>query len=515
MTPAAPMLLHTPEQASQWLHQRVTGKLRTDSRCVRPGDGFLAWPGAASDARHHVPAALAQGAAACLVEHKGLVAFDLSGDCLAGYADLKAACGPIATAYFEHPSRQLDVMAITGTNGKTSTAWWLAQALDKLSLEGGAAYTLAPTGLVGTLGIKKLPQTGVPPEVSSVLQATGLTTPDPVLLQSYLRQLADAGSRACIMEASSIGLAEHRLAGTRIRVAIFTNFSQDHLDYHGSMAAYWGAKARLFSWPGLGAAVINIDDAKGAELAATLQNSGLDIWTVSCHYPARLRAQGITYQDSGLCFSVQEGGQTHVLVTGLIGVYNVSNLLGVLAGMRCLGVPLDAAVQACRGLGPVPGRMQRLGGKGQPLAVVDYAHTPDALDKALTALQPVAQQRGGKLWCVFGCGGDRDTTKRPLMAAVAEKNADQIVVTSDNPRSEKPETIIGQILLGLSHRDAVHVQGDRALAIAQTLAQAHPADVVLIAGKGHEDTQEIAGIKLPFSDVAQVQAALLMRRGKP
>lgn len=510
----APVLLHTPEQASQWLHQRVTGQLRTDSRFVRPGDGFLAWPGAASDARQHVSVALASGAA-CLVEYQGLAAFDLSGDSLAGYAGLKAASGPIAAAYFEHPSRRLDVVAVTGTNGKTSTAWWLAQALE--SLPPGAPSTDAPalTGLVGTLGLKKLPQAGGSLPADPALQATGLTTPDPVLLQSYLRQLVDAGSRACIMEASSIGLSEHRLAGTQIRVAIFTNFSQDHLDYHGGMTAYWEAKAALFNWPGLQAAVINIDDSKGAELAASLQARGLAIWTVSYQSPAHLRAQNITYQGGGLHFSIQENGQNHTLATQLIGQYNVSNLLCVLAGLRCLGVPLDAAVQACGNLGPVPGRMQRFGGIAQPLAVVDYAHTPDALDKALAALRTVALQRGGKLWCVFGCGGNRDTTKRPLMAAVAEKNADQVVVTSDNPRHEKPETIISQILLGLSHCDSVHVQADRALAITQTLAQAGAADVVLVAGKGHEDTQEIAGIKHAFSDAAQVQAALAARRSKP
>lgn len=516
MAAAAPLVqLRTPEQACQWLHQRISGQLRTDSRCVHPGDGFIAWPGAATDARQHVPAALARGAAACLVEHDGLAAFGLSGDSLASYAGLKAASGPIAAAYFEQPSCQLDVVAVTGTNGKTSTAWWMAQALDNLAQRKATTTPPAPTGLVGTLGIKKLPQNNAKSESAAELQNTGLTTPDPVLLQAYLRQLADAGSRACIMEASSIGLAEKRLAGTQISVAIFTNFSQDHLDYHGSMLAYWQAKAALFSWPGLRAAVVNTDDAKGAELAATLRGTGLDLWTVSSQHPARLQALGITYQGSGLCFSVQEGGQTHSLATELIGHYNVSNLLGVLAGMRALGVPLDAAVQACRHLTPVPGRMQRLGGAGQPLVVVDYAHTPDALDKVLAALRPVARQQGGKLWCVFGCGGERDNSKRPLMAAVAEKNADQVVVTSDNPRREKPEHIISQILLGLSHGEAVHVQADRALAIAQTLAQVDSTDTVLIAGKGHEDTQEIAGIKVPFSDVWHAMAALAKRGDKP
>ncbi|MDB5941799.1 MAG: murE, partial [Ramlibacter sp.] len=203
-----------------------------------------------------------------------------------------------------------------------------------------------------------------------------------------------------------------------------------------------------------------------------------------------------------------EGAEPHVLATGVVGQFNVSNLLGVLGAMRSLGIPLADAVRACTALLPVPGRMERLQQPGRPLVAVDYAHTPDALDKALLALQPLAAQRGGELWCVFGCGGDRDPVKRPLMAAVAEKNADRVVVTSDNPRSEKPETIISQILLGLSHNECVQVQADRALAIAETIAAAAPQDVILLAGKGHEDYQEVAGAKHPFSDQAHAQAAL-------
>ncbi len=487
------MELDTPLQAAQWLRERVTGALQADSRRIGLGDGFIAWPGAATDGRKYVPAAMAQGAAACLVEKSGADAWGFSGDTVALYAQLKAATGPIAAAYYEDPSKQLDVLAVTGTNGKTSTAWWLAQALSAVQ-----SPAPIPCAVVGTLG------TGVPPRV----EFNGLTTPDPVLLQRQFRRFLDGGLRACAIEASSIGIVERRLDGTRIRVAIFTNFTQDHLDYHGSMQAYWEAKAELFRWPGLRAAVVNLDDARGASLAASLQDGGLDLWTVSCDRPARLTARGIGYDTQGLCFTVCEGDETHVLQTQLVGQYNVSNLLGVMAAMRALGVPLAAAVQACGGLLPVPGRMERIAVDGQPLVAVDYAHTPDALDKALTALRPLARQRGGTLWCVFGCGGNRDTTKRPLMAAVAEKNADRVVVTSDNPRGEKPEAIISQILLGLSHDRCVQVQADRALAIAQTLADAASADVVLIAGKGHEDYQEIDGVKLPFSDMEHARAAL-------
>ncbi len=483
--------LHCPDEAAQWLRSRVTGTLHCDSRQIAAGDGFIAWPGAATDGRQHVPAAIAQGAAACLVEHGGAQAFTFDSPAIAGYAELKAATGPIAAAYFEKPTQELDVLAVTGTNGKTSTAWWLAQALSN-------AQPPIPCGVVGTLGI------GRPPLVDFV----GLTTPDPVLLQRQFRHFVGDGVTACAIEASSVGIVERRLDGTCIRVAIFTNFTQDHLDYHGTMQAYWAAKAELFQWPGLQAAVINLDDEKGRELALSLRGGALDLWTVSCQEPARLMAREIGYADGGLRFTVQEGAERHALATNLIGQYNVSNLLGVIGAMRAMGVPLQEAVRACGSLLPVPGRMERLSVRGKPLVAVDYAHTPDALDKALQALKPLAVQRGGQLWCVFGCGGDRDPTKRPLMAAVVEKNADRVVVTSDNPRNEKPENIISQILLGLSHNECVHVQADRALAIADTIAKAAPEDVVLVAGKGHEDYQEVAGIKHAFSDQVHARAAL-------
>ncbi|MCJ0761972.1 UDP-N-acetylmuramoyl-L-alanyl-D-glutamate--2,6-diaminopimelate ligase [Variovorax terrae] len=489
--------LRTPAQAAQWLHSRMSGTLHVDSRRIGAGDGFIAWPGAATDGRQYVGAALAQGAAACLVEKAGVAAYGLGGDAVAVYEHLKAATGPIAAAFYGEPTRELDVIAITGTNGKTSSAWWLAQALSNVKHPAPI-----PCGLVGTLGI------GKPPEVV----ANGLTTPDPVLLQRHFRHFLDEGLAACAIEASSIGLAERRLDGTRIRIAVFTNFTHDHLDYHGSMEAYWQAKAELFRWPGLEAAVVNIDDMQGVDLAGTLANTPLNLWTVSCEGAARLQARDIGYGSQGLRFTVAEGPERHELETALIGQYNVTNLLGVIATMRALGVALAEAVQACRRLLPVPGRMDCLTEAGQPLVAVDYAHTPDALDKALAALRPLSTRRGGRLWCLFGCGGDRDPVKRPLMAAVAEKNADEVVITSDNPRSEKPEAIICQILLGLSHGDLARVQSDRALAIAETIGQAEPQDVVLIAGKGHEDYQEVAGIKHPFSDKDQARLALQRRK---
>lgn len=497
-------MLHSTTQAALWLKQNVTGTLRTDSRAVQPGDGFIAWPGAAVDGRSFVNAALQAGAAVCLVEAEGADAFDLPIGRVESYAGLKAATGAIAAEFFGDPSNDVAVLAVTGTNGKTSTAWWLAQALSALS-------PAMPCAMIGTLGVGRPPAAGAP-EVSSTAQgdvvSTGLTTPDPVQVQSALRRFTNEGLKACAVEASSIGIEEARLDGTQIRVALFTNFTQDHLDYHGSMDAYWQAKRRLFSWPGLHSVVLNIDDLRGVELAAALADGALDLWTVSTVRAARLQARAIAYRVSGIAFELVEGDMVLPVQTRLMGSYNVSNLLGVLAAMRALGVPLADAVQACSHLHPVPGRMECLGDEATPMVAVDYAHTPDALDHALAALRPLAQARGGKLWCVFGCGGDRDNSKRPLMGAIAAKLADQVVLTSDNPRSEKPEAIIAQILLGLPSCNTLQVQSDRALAIASTIAHAAAQDVILLAGKGHEATQEIAGVKAAFSDREHASKAL-------
>jgi UDP-N-acetylmuramoyl-L-alanyl-D-glutamate--2,6-diaminopimelate ligase len=496
--------LHTPVQAAQWLHGRVRGGLRTDSRLVGAGDGFIAWPGAARDGRQFVNGALARGALACLVERAGAEPYGFADDRIASYTGLKAASGPIAAAYYEQPSQQIDVLAVTGTNGKTSTSWWLAQALEALSPP-------VACGLIGTLGVGRASARAVGD--AGAVVSTGLTTPDPVLLQQTLRRFVDEGLAACAIEASSIGIAERRLDGTRIRTAIFTNFTQDHLDYHGSMDAYWSAKAELFDWPGLRAAVINLDDPKGVALAATLGSRTLALWTVSLRADAgaSLYAQDIRMGARGVQFMVCEGESRVPLTTQTLGDYNVSNLLGVIAAMRTLDVPLADAVLACHALQPVPGRMEFQGGIDLPLVVVDYAHTPDALAQVLQTLRPLATQRGGRLWCVFGCGGDRDPHKRPLMGAAAKRHADRVVLTNDNPRSESPEAIVAQIRPGLAGHGAVQVELDRSRAVALALGEADTRDVVLVAGKGHEDYQETAGVRSAFSDRQQVQQALRAR----
>ncbi|MBG6080900.1 UDP-N-acetylmuramoyl-L-alanyl-D-glutamate--2,6-diaminopimelate ligase [Rubrivivax gelatinosus] len=481
--------LKSPEAAARWLSSWVTGTLRTDSRLVQPGDAFIAWPGYANDGRRFVQQALDAGASTCLVELDGVEAFGFEDARVATLPELKAVTGDIAHAYFEHPSQRLKVVATTGTNGKTSTAWWTAQALTRLGQR---------CGVMGTLGV------GEP----GAVRATGLTTPDPVTLHAAFRGFVDQGFAACALEASSIGIVEHRLDAAEIDVALFTNFTRDHLDYHGSMAAYWEAKRRLFAWPGLQAAVINVDDEQGALLAA--EPLALDVWTYAVGGDARLVAREVRYVDGGLAFTLHEGDAAVEVRSTLIGEYNVHNLLAVIGGLRALGVALADAAAVVPALTPVPGRMQRVPGQDVEV-VVDYAHTPDALEKVLQALRPLAGARGGQLWCVFGCGGNRDATKRPLMGAIAARLADRVVATSDNPRDEAPCFILSQILAGVAGHDEVDVIEDRHEAIAFAVANAAPGDVVLLAGKGHEDYQEIKGVRRPFSDETEARAALARR----
>ena len=508
--PTRVTLFRDVDETLAWL-RRVAPQavLRTDSRQVLSGDVFIAWPGLAQDGRRHVPAALAAGAAACLVEADGIEAFDFGADArIAALPALKASTAPLAAAWHGHPSRLLDVVATTGTNGKTSTAWWLAQAL---SLAGRRC------GVVGTLGVGE-PPSRVAPEARVI--STGLTTPDPVTLQRALRDFAARGFAACAMEASSIGVTEHRLDAMKIDVALFTNFTPDHLDYHGSMAAYWQAKRALFDWPGLRAAVINIDDPQGAILADELRAEGrLEVWTCSTRpsaRPARLQAGDLRYDGAGLCLLLtEEAGAPVEVRTGLIGDYNAANVVGVIGVLRALGLPLAEVAALAADFTPVPGRMQRVeapaGAADLPQVVVDYAHTPDALEKALQALRPFAQARGGRLWCVFGCGGNRDATKRPVMGRIAQALADEVVLTSDNPRHESPAAILRDILAGCTPAPTLACLEDRAAAIATVLHDADAADVVLIAGKGHEDYQETAGVRHHFSDLEQAEAALQRR----
>lgn len=344
--------LKSPDAAARWLAEWCTGTLRTDSREVQPGDAFIAWPGYARDGREFVAAALAAGASTCLVEDGDVERFGFVDARVASLPGLKARTGEIAAAFFGKPTDVLDVIAVTGTNGKTSSAWWIAQASAQLGKR---------CGVVGTLGV------GEPP----ALVYNGLTTPDPVLLQAAFGRMRGEGFAACAIEASSIGIVEGRLAGTAVRVAVFTNFTQDHLDYHGSMDAYWAAKRALFGFPGLRAAVVNLDDPRGAGLAAEL--SGLDLWTTGIdRADARLNARGLHYTGEGLAFTLHEGAEAVAVQTGLIGDYNAANLLGVAGALRAQGHALADVARALAAVTPVPGRMQRVGnGRELPQVVVD------------------------------------------------------------------------------------------------------------------------------------------------
>jgi UDP-N-acetylmuramyl-tripeptide synthetase len=500
--------LHNTAEALAWLRQQGVAAITVDSRQVpglaAQGAGFVAWPGAARDGRAFVAQALKDGARACLVEAEGAEAFGFADARVAAVKGLKALSAEIAHGFYGEPSAQLKVVAVTGTNGKTSTSWWTAQALNALG---------QGCGVVGTLGVGRVGE----------VVSTGLTTPDPLTLHATFRHFVDQGLKAAAIEASSIGIEELRLHATHIAVAQFTNFTQDHLDYHGSMAAYWQAKRALFDWPGLQAAVINLDDEMGSPLLAHARVRGLACWSYGIegglNEGARLLAHRVSHQPGGLAFAVTErdeslqGKQDEALVQApVIGAFNVSNLLAVIGALRALGVPLAQAAEACSGLRGVPGRMEIVPAPvDAPLAVVDYAHTPDALQKALEALRPVAQARGGRLWCVFGCGGNRDPLKRPLMGAIADQQADQVVLTSDNPRGEAPAFILSQILAGVPGRDGVDVIEDRRAAIDHALVAAAPQDVVLIAGKGHETHQEVAGQRSHFSDVEEAARALRQR----
>lgn len=483
------------------------GQLRSDSRAVKPGDAFFAYPGERSDGRAYASQALARGASALLYEQNDQDSGQQWSVPSRGVRHLKRLSGPIAHAYFDAPTAHLQVLAVTGTNGKTSCSQWMAQGLQSLGRR---------SAVIGTLGAGR----------PDMLTDFGLTTPDALALQAQFADFRRQGVEAVAMEASSIGLEQHRLDGTCIAVAVFTNLTRDHLDYHGTMPAYARAKARLFAWPALRAAVLNLDDPWSATMRAALSSStpciayGIEASPAddaaraarAAHTGPRLLATAIESTAQGMRMTLDGDWGTAALETPLIGRFNVANLLAVASAWLALGVPFDAAVAQLRTLTPVPGRLQPVSvpGAAGPLAVVDYAHTPDALSNALAALRPVTQARGGKLWCIVGAGGDRDPGKRPLMGAVAERDADHAVITSDNPRSEAPEQILDDIVGGMSRAPRLR-DADRARTIAAVLDDAAVQDVVLIAGKGHEVYQDIAGVRHPFDDRDHAAQALTRR----
>jgi len=463
------------------------GGLALDSREVRPGSLFLAIPGLHSDGRAHIASGAERGAAAIAYEAKDAPALPALDIPLVAVEGLAARLSAIAGRFHGEPSRRLALVGITGTNGKTSVSQLIAQACDLLGQR---------CGIVGTLGSG----------FHGALAEGRHTTPDALKLQATLAELAEDGATTVAMEVSSHGLAQGRVAALAFKVAVFTNLSRDHLDYHGTMAAYGEAKAQLFAWPGLGARVLNLDDAFGRELAA--RPSPAATLTYSLSDPAAsLHCQAIHFDDHGVRAQLVTAQGTGELRSQLIGRFNLSNLLAAIGALLGLGHALADILAILPQLQGPAGRMQRLGGAGRPLVVVDYAHTPDALDKVLTALRPHVGAQG-RLVCVFGCGGDRDRGKRPEMAAVAERLADQVVVTDDNPRTEDPAAIVADIHAGFAHPEQVSFAGRREAAIAQAVAAATAQDIVVLAGKGHEPYQEIAGVRHPFSDLDQAERAL-------
>ena len=463
-----------------------------DSRQVRPGDGFVAIGGFGTHGLHFAGQALADGAAAVIYEPPVPAGVPAPPPGAIAVPGLRARMGAMADTFHGQPSAAMATVGVTGTNGKTSTVQLLAQAWERL---GRRAAT------IGTLGA------GLHGDV----RPTGFTTPLVLQVHALLARLRDAGAQAVAMETSSHALDQGRVDAVHFQVGVFTNLTRDHLDYHGDMAAYGAAKERLFSVPGLAAAVVNLDDGFGRALFARLP-AGLRRIGTSARDDgaAAVAASGVVLDAAGIGFDLRIERALHPVRSPLLGRFNVENLLAVAGVLHAQGVDGGAIAGVLGQLEPIAGRMNRLGGRdGLPLVVVDYAHTPDALVQALAGLRAHAQ---GRVTCVFGCGGERDRGKRAEMAAAAERGADVVLVTDDNPRGEDGDAIVADIMAGFDNASAVRVERDRAAAIARAVAEAGPGDIVLVAGKGHEPYQDINGVRHPFDDSDVARRALEARR---
>ncbi len=465
--------------------------LTSDSRAVKRGDTFVAYRGESNDGRDYIAQAIKAGAASVLWDQRGFkwnAAWRLPNLAL---TDLRARAGLIADHVYKHPGRRLRMIGVTGTNGKTTCSQWIAHALNQRGVR---------TAVIGTLGY------GLRGKLRPLLN----TTPDALWLQAQLAAFAKRGAAAVSMEVSSIGLEQGRVAGVPFDIALLTNLTRDHLDYHRTMAQYKQAKAQLFVGKSLTHAVLNLDDKFGVELAGKIKRSGLQVigYGFDRVAPALRRLPKVSGSNlacgaDGVRFDVATPWGDALVASAVLGRHNASNLLATLAVLLACDVRLKDAVAALEGLEAVPGRMQRIGGGRRPLAVIDYAHSPDALENVLRTLRDLTD---GTLWCVFGCGGDRDRGKRPLMGAAASRLADRVIVTSDNPRFENPRSIINEVRRGV--RGSCTVEPDRRRAIASALGAARRGDIVLIAGKGHEPYQEIRGVRHPFSDLRAARLAL-------
>ena len=466
-------------------------RMTSDSRKVMPGVAFAAYPGERADGRNYIPEAIDHGTAAVLWERED---FNWQADwkvANVGVTGLRDQVSEIASVVYGNPSEALTILGVTGTNGKTSVSHWLAQCLNKDKRR---------AAVLGTLGNGFLDH----------LQSAMNTTPDAIELQAHLADFLEQGATHVAMEVSSHGLVQGRVNGVQFDVAVFTNLSRDHLDYHGDMASYGEAKARLFLMPGLRHAVINLDDPFGRVLVRRLLGTGVSIIGYTLENRAKfdfpvLSGRDVSFSADGVSFGVNSPWGTGAVSAAVYGRFNAYNLLAVLGGLMASELTFPEALERIKYIKPVPGRMQQVGGGTKPLVLIDYAHTPDALEKTLLAAREITPS-GGKLYCVFGCGGNRDSGKRPLMGQVAQRLADQVVLTSDNPRDEDPQQILSDIRAGMT-MDCVML-ADREQAIHSAISAATTRDVILVAGKGHEPYQEANGIRTPFSDIDVVNHAL-------
>ncbi len=486
--------------------------LVVDSRRIKPGDTFLAYAGEKNDGRHFIPQAIAAGASAILWDPQNFSWNPQWHVPALPVSELKAKAGSIADYVYGSPSQKLWTVGVTGTNGKTSCCHWYAQAMTSLSKK---------TAVMGTLGNG----------FSGELEAAENTTPDATVLQRSLAKFRQQGADSVAMEVSSHGIVQGRINGTTFSVAVLTNLSRDHLDYHQDMDVYAAAKARLFLWPELKYAVINMDDVLGVELSRQLANKTTKIIGYGFRYPElgcyskhfkMVYGSNLKADLEGIEFDIEYEGCHEHLKINLLGKFNASNLLAVAAALLASGIKLSDAVRSLQNVRSIPGRMEKYVSINQPIVIVDYAHTPDALEKVLCTLREILrtthQNKGGssqspRLHCVVGCGGDRDKGKRAMVGEVAIRLADAVIFTSDNPRTEDPLSIIKDICAGAGINN-YQIEIDRALAIYQAIDNAQPGDIVLIAGKGHEGFQEIKGQKIPFNDaevVRQVLKDLAMR----
>lgn len=479
-----------------------------DSRHISAGDAFIALAGTQTDGRQYIARAVEAGASAVLVEaDKAWQGINWIGSVpVIAIDSLPQHISAIAGRFYSDPSEELRLIGITGTNGKTTCSLLLGQLLARLT---------GTSAVVGTLGYGIVDAKSLTPiaQQISLLHSTGLTTPDPVSLQRILRELRNTGAQSAAIEVSSHSLQQKRVAGLHFDTAIFTNLTQDHLDYHGDLISYGKAKAELLFMPGLKHAIFNQDDLWSKALAGKTPTDITRI-SYSLHEVTDVYVQNIQLSHTGARAHLVTPWGEGELQSPLIGLFNLSNLLAVISGLCVQGVGLAQVLEQIPQLVAAPGRMQTIdvdATEQEIQVVVDYAHTPDALENTLNA---ITAHKTGRIWTVFGCGGDRDKSKRPLMGRIAEKFSDYVIVTNDNPRSEDPATIAAEIVRGLNNPNGCLVIADRAQAIDFAIQQAKAGDLVLIAGKGHEDYQIFANQTVPFSDSQQARLALQRRIAK-